>query len=69
MLPTSLYLSPRNFNSEIAVQIAKSHVEREYAVVGSWEDTNITLAVLEAYIPRFFAGAPKIYHCRFSKNS
>ncbi|KAH8408064.1 hypothetical protein KR222_008435, partial [Zaprionus bogoriensis] len=51
-----------NFNSEIAVKLAKSHVEREYAVVGSWEDTNITLAVLEAYIPRFFADATKIYY-------
>lgn len=51
-------------NSEIASQIAKSHVEKEYAVVGSWEDTNITLAVLEAYIPRFFADATKIYYSR-----
>ncbi|XP_017840007.1 heparan sulfate 2-O-sulfotransferase pipe-like, partial [Drosophila busckii] len=53
-----------NFNSEMATQIAKAHVEREYAVVGSWEDTNITLAVLEAYIPRFFAKATETYYCR-----
>ncbi|KAL7734363.1 hypothetical protein ACLKA6_010698 [Drosophila palustris] len=51
-----------NLNSEITTQIAKSHVEKEYAVVGSWEDTNITLAVLEAYIPRFFADATKVYY-------
>ncbi|XP_030387997.1 heparan sulfate 2-O-sulfotransferase pipe-like [Scaptodrosophila lebanonensis] len=42
------------FDSPSAVQQAKRNVERDYAVVGSWEDTNITLAVLEAYIPRFF---------------
>ncbi|XP_060653645.1 heparan sulfate 2-O-sulfotransferase pipe-like isoform X2 [Drosophila nasuta] len=52
-----------NLNSEFATQIAKEHVEREYAVVGSWEDTNITLAVLEAYIPRFFAKATELYYC------
>jgi len=38
------------------------NVEREYAVVGSWEDTNVTLAVLEAYIPRFFTDATKVYY-------
>ncbi|XP_054086196.1 heparan sulfate 2-O-sulfotransferase pipe-like [Zeugodacus cucurbitae] len=37
------------------------HVEHEYAVVGSWEDLNITLEVLEHYIPRFFRGATKLY--------
>ncbi|EDW76761.2 uncharacterized protein Dwil_GK19576 [Drosophila willistoni] len=50
------------FNSEIATQKAKDNVEREYAVIGSWEDTNITLAVLEAYIPRFFKDAKKVYY-------
>lgn len=39
------------------MQRAKRHVETKYAVVGSWEDTNVTLTVLEHYIPRFFAGA------------
>lgn len=48
----------------MATQIAKLHVEKEYAVVGSWEDTNITLAVLEAYIPRFFTDATNQYYCR-----
>jgi len=41
------------------------NVEREYAVVGSWEDTNVTLAVLEAYIPRYFANARRVYYSRF----
>ncbi|XP_039150176.1 heparan sulfate 2-O-sulfotransferase pipe-like [Drosophila simulans] len=44
--------------------MAKEHVERDYAVVGSWEDTNITLTVLENYIPRFFRGAKLMYESR-----
>ncbi|XP_032598718.1 heparan sulfate 2-O-sulfotransferase pipe isoform X5 [Drosophila grimshawi] len=56
-----------NFNSEEATQIAKLHVEKEYAVVGSWEHTNITLAVLEAYIPRFFADATNQYYLHQEK--
>ncbi|KAH8332235.1 hypothetical protein KR074_011245, partial [Drosophila pseudoananassae] len=53
------------FNSPTAVQMAKEHVERDYAVVGSWEDTNVTLTVLERYIPRFFRGAKLMYESRF----
>ncbi|SPP76576.1 blast:Heparan sulfate 2-O-sulfotransferase pipe [Drosophila guanche] len=49
------------FDSPHAIQLAKRNVERDYAVVGSWEDTNITLAVLEAYIPRFFRGARHVF--------
>ncbi|XP_050333806.1 heparan sulfate 2-O-sulfotransferase pipe-like [Bactrocera neohumeralis] len=49
------------FNSPAAVQMAKEHVERDYAVVGSWEDTNITLTVFEKYIPRFFQGAKILF--------
>uniref|UniRef100_A0A1B0BCI4 Uncharacterized protein n=1 Tax=Glossina palpalis gambiensis TaxID=67801 RepID=A0A1B0BCI4_9MUSC len=51
----------RAFNLLAAAQIAKGHVERGYAVVGSWEDTNITLGVFENYIPRFFCDAKVIY--------
>lgn len=40
------------------------NVEREYAVVGTWEHTNETLAVLEAYVPRYFADASKMYYCK-----
>nr|XP_036672463.1 heparan sulfate 2-O-sulfotransferase pipe-like [Drosophila suzukii] len=43
------------------------NVEREYAVVGSWEDTNVTLAVLEAYIPRYFANARRVYYSKTEK--
>ncbi|XP_037075920.1 heparan sulfate 2-O-sulfotransferase pipe-like [Pollicipes pollicipes] len=50
------------FNSEVAMQKAKRNVEKYYAVVGVLEEMNKTLAVLEHYIPRFFAGAAEIYH-------
>ncbi|CAD7083095.1 unnamed protein product [Hermetia illucens] len=50
------------FNSAKAMQIAKRTVEKEYAVVGSWEETNITLAVLEKYIPKFFRRASVVYY-------
>ncbi|XP_004527067.1 heparan sulfate 2-O-sulfotransferase pipe-like [Ceratitis capitata] len=50
------------FNSAAAMQKAKRTVEEEYAVVGTWEDTNITLSVLEHYIPRFFKHAKVVYH-------
>lgn len=51
------------FNNRDVVQRAKRNVENMYAVVGSWEDTNVTLSVLEAYIPRFFRGAKGIFYC------
>ncbi|XP_053954285.1 heparan sulfate 2-O-sulfotransferase pipe-like [Anastrepha ludens] len=60
------------FNSQTATQIAKRNIETEYAVVGSWEDTNITLTVLEHYIPRFFKGATKVFYSdpkRFHRNA
>lgn len=52
------------------MQRAKKHVETEYAVVGSWEETNVTLTVLEYYIPLFFRGAAEEYYSKkffFSK--
>ncbi|XP_069967761.1 heparan sulfate 2-O-sulfotransferase pipe isoform X5 [Bactrocera oleae] len=49
------------FNSNGALQLAMQHVENEYAVVGSWEDLNVTLEVFEHYIPRFFRGATQLY--------
>ncbi|EDV97964.1 GH14412 [Drosophila grimshawi] len=49
------------FDSPLAIQIAKRRVEEEYAVVGTWEETNITLTVLEHYIPRYFALATTLY--------
>ncbi|XP_049314553.1 heparan sulfate 2-O-sulfotransferase pipe isoform X2 [Bactrocera dorsalis] len=56
------------FNSPAAVQMAKEHVERDYAVVGSWEDTNITLTVFEKYIPRFFQGAKILFESMWFSN-
>lgn len=64
---TFLTLPPtycRPFNSRLALQLAKLNVERDYAVVGTWEHTNETLAVLEAYVPRYFADASKMYYCK-----
>ncbi|XP_055387136.1 uncharacterized protein LOC129615793, partial [Condylostylus longicornis] len=55
------------FNSPRAVQIAKQNVEKEFAVVGSWEDTNITLTVLEHYIPRYFRGATEIFYMHYDQ--
>uniref|UniRef100_A0A1I8PA45 Heparan sulfate 2-O-sulfotransferase pipe-like n=1 Tax=Stomoxys calcitrans TaxID=35570 RepID=A0A1I8PA45_STOCA len=49
------------FDSPHAIQIAKNNVEREYAVVGSWEDTNVTFTVFEHYIPRFFRGVKQVF--------
>ncbi|TMW39901.1 hypothetical protein DOY81_015019, partial [Sarcophaga bullata] len=62
----------KQFNSLTATQIAKRNIEQDYAVVGSWEDTNITLTVLEHYIPRFFRGATKLFYsggAKFRKNA
>ncbi|XP_059219907.1 heparan sulfate 2-O-sulfotransferase pipe-like isoform X1 [Stomoxys calcitrans] len=50
------------FDNYEAMQRAKHHVETKYAVVGSWEDTNVTLTVLENYIPRYFSGAAHEYY-------
>lgn len=55
----------RPFNSKAAMQKAKRTVEEEYAVVGTWEDTNITLSVLEHYIPKFFTNAKTVYYGMF----
>ncbi|XP_054732194.1 heparan sulfate 2-O-sulfotransferase pipe-like [Anastrepha obliqua] len=50
------------FNTKLPMQIAMQNVEREYAVVGTWEDTNVTLSVLESYIPSYFRGAKNMYY-------
>lgn len=49
------------FNTEGALEHAKYAVEKNYAVVGVLEDLNVTLSVLEEYIPRFFEGSSDIY--------
>ncbi|XP_075160330.1 uronyl 2-sulfotransferase homolog pip-like [Haematobia irritans] len=50
------------FNTRLPLELAKRTVEKEYAVVGTWEDTNVTLTVFENYIPRYFMGASKLYY-------
>jgi len=52
----------RPFNTPGAIEKAKQNVERDFSVVGSWEDVNVTLTVLENYIPRFFKGSMEIYY-------
>ena len=46
------------------MQRSKWHVDTLYAVVGTWEETNITLSVLEAYVPKYFAGASEVYYSK-----
>lgn len=53
------------FNNKEVAQRAKHNVESAYSVVGSWEDTNVTLSVLEAYIPKFFRAATALFYCEF----
>lgn len=36
-------------------------VEHEYSVVGILDKMNVTLQVLEQYVPRFFTGSSKIF--------
>lgn len=57
-----IMFNDRPFNSKGALERAKYNVETQYSVVGVLEDLNTTLAVLEKYIPRFFAGATEIYY-------
>ncbi|XP_067647746.1 heparan sulfate 2-O-sulfotransferase pipe-like isoform X2 [Eurosta solidaginis] len=54
-------LSCESFNTQEAYKLAMKNVESEYAVVGSWEDLNVTLEVLEHYIPKFFRGVTQLY--------
>lgn len=49
------------FNTQYALQKAKENVERNYAVVGVLENINMTLTVLEHYVPKFFKGAKEVY--------
>ncbi|XP_036336971.1 heparan sulfate 2-O-sulfotransferase pipe-like [Rhagoletis pomonella] len=56
------------FNTKLPMQIAMRTVEEEYAVVGTWEDTNVTLSVLENYIPSYFRGAKNMYFMGMQNN-
>ena len=57
-LPRSpIYSLHRRHNSRWALERAKRTVERQFAAVGVLESMNITLAVAETLLPRYFAGA------------
>lgn len=44
-----------------ALERAQRNIERRFSVVGVLEDLNLTLALLETHIPRFFGGATELY--------
>lgn len=44
------------------MQRAKRNVDEHYAVVGILEEMDVSLQVMEKYIPRFFSGATEIYY-------
>ncbi|CAG0894618.1 unnamed protein product [Darwinula stevensoni] len=52
----------RRFNSKYSAQAAKEVVEKYYAVVGVQEAMDVSLAVFQHYIPRFFRNATAIYN-------
>ncbi|GFY40851.1 heparan sulfate 2-O-sulfotransferase pipe [Trichonephila inaurata madagascariensis] len=52
----------QQLNDPGAIQKAKQNIERYYSVVGTLEEMNITLQVLEAALPHFFRGAYHVYH-------
>ena len=49
------------FNNPLALQLAKSNVEKYYPVIGIVENMNKTLAVLEHFWPEYFKGAVNAY--------
>ena len=52
----------RRFNDPIALKMAKENVEKYYKVVGVTEHFNMTLKVLEHFMPEYFKGAFLKYH-------
>ena len=52
----------RYLNDPWALNKAKQNIEQYYAVVGTLEQMNVTLQVLETVLPQFFGGAYKVYH-------
>lgn len=59
-LITHNYVSRRPGN-EWALQMAKYNLVKHYLVVGVTEQLGDFVAVLEAALPRFFAGATQLY--------
>lgn len=52
----------RAINDKWGAQMAKFNLERSFSVVGVLERMDQTLAVLENYVPKFFAGVTQIYN-------
>ena len=57
------------FGNADALKLAKSNVEKYYAVVGVLENMEDTLRVLEQYVPDFFDGALKVYQASPKKKT
>ena len=47
------------YNYKPALQLAKYNVENHYAVVGLAEDMELTIKIMEKYLPRYFKNASK----------
>jgi len=47
----------KNSSDPMVLQVAKYNLEHRFSVVGVMEHYNISIAVLEAYLPAFFRGA------------
>ena len=45
----------------LLTQVAKWHVEKYYSVVGIVEEMDLSLKVMEKYLPKFFLNATAIY--------
>lgn len=45
-----------------ALQLAKQVVSEEYSVVGLVDHMELSLALMETLVPRFFTGALQVYH-------
>ena len=56
------------FGSDKALEIAKTHVEKYFAVVGIMERWQESLKLFENYIPAYFKDARKIYNGRYKRN-
>ena len=66
MAVASFFRRPGN---EWALQMAKHNLVKHYLVVGITEQLGDFVAVLEAALPRFFAGATELYQSGNVRNS
>lgn len=56
-----IYYTCRVAGSEWALQMAKYNLVNQYLIVGLTEEMEDFVAVLEAVLPRYFAGALDLY--------